>query len=176
MLSRIKQTYLVCAALRKNKITDISIRTPNRSPFFYGKCYFYTMLKKVLLSCMAVVGISLAETPTDLDSLFRGKEYKIQLNDSLRYKSQEAKASEEVEKKAKGKSWYVLQFEALADFDAAQRRRDQLVASTGYSIQVVFDTPFYKLRAGGWSTKSAAEDKARELSAYNISAFVVKVR
>ena len=88
----------------------------------------------------------------------------------------EAKVAEETEKKAKGKSWYVLQFEALADFDAAQRRRDQLVASTGYSIQVVFDTPFYKLRAGGWSTKAEAEDKARELSAYNISAFVVKVR
>jgi hypothetical protein len=41
---------------------------------------------------------------------------------------------------------------------------------------VVFDAPFYKLRAGGWNNKKAADDKARELSAYNISAFVVKVR
>ena len=51
-----------------------------------------------------------------------------------------------------------------------------LSASTGYAIQVVFDAPFYKLRAGGWNNKKAADDKARELSAYNISAFVVKVR
>ena len=130
------------------------------------------MIKYVAFFCLIVAGVSFSESPTDLDSLFRGKEYKLQLNDSLRYKTQEAKVAEETEKKAKGKSWYV----ALADFDAAQRRRDQLVASTGYSIQVVFDTPFYKLRAGGWSTKAEAEDKARELSAYNISAFVVKVR
>ena len=134
------------------------------------------MIKYVAFFCLIVVGVSFSGSPTDLDSLFRGKEYKLQLNDSLRYKTQEAKVAEETEKKAKGKSWYVLQFEALADFDAAQRRRDQLVASTGYSIQVVFDTPFYKLRAGGRSTKAEAEDKARELSAYNISAFVVKVR
>ena len=66
--------------------------------------------------------------------------------------------------------------EAVGDFDAAQRRRAELSASTGYAIQVVFDAPFYKLRGGGWTTKKAAEDKARELSAYNINAFVVKVK
>ena len=54
--------------------------------------------------------------------------------------------------------------------------RAQIAASTGYAIQVVFDTPFYKLRGGGWTSKKAAEDKARELSAYNINAFVVKVK
>lgn len=113
--------------------------------------------------------------PTDLDSLFKGNEYKVKLSDSLRTKK-EAAAPKADEAAAKGKSLYALQFEALADFDAAQRRRDQLSASTGYAIQVVFDTPFYKLRAGGWSSKAVAEDKARELAAYNISAFVVKVR
>jgi hypothetical protein len=41
---------------------------------------------------------------------------------------------------------------------------------------VVFDAPFYKLRGGGWSTKKAADDKARELSVYNINALVVKLR
>ena len=112
---------------------------------------------------------------TDLDSLFTNAEYKIQLSDSLRYKKEKAK-NPETEVKTQSKNLFVLQFDALADFDAAQRRRDQLVASTGYAIQVVFDTPFYKLRAGGFSTKREAEDKARELSAYNINAFVVKVR
>ncbi|MBO5950623.1 MAG: SPOR domain-containing protein [Fibrobacteraceae bacterium] len=134
------------------------------------------MIKKTAIFFLFCVFFSFAQTPTDLDTLFQGKEYKIQLNDSLRYKTQESQIAQETDKQAKGKSWFVLQFEALADFDAAQRRRDQLVASTGYSIQVVFDTPFYKLRAGGWPTKAQAEDKARELSAYNISAFVVKVR
>ena len=72
--------------------------------------------------------------------------------------------------------FYMLQFEAVGDFDAAQRRKAQLSASTGYSIQVVFDPPFYKLRGGGWTKRKVAEDKARELSAYNINAFVVKLR
>ena len=134
------------------------------------------MIKKIAFFFLLGVFFSFAQTPTDLDTLFHGKEYKIQLDDSLRYKTQESQIAQETDKQAKGKSWFDLQFEALADFDAAQRRRDQLVASTGYSIQVVFDTPFYKLRAGGWPTKAQAEDKARELSAYNISAFVVKVR
>lgn len=72
--------------------------------------------------------------------------------------------------------YYMLQFEAVADFDAAQRRKAQLSASTGYAIQIVFDTPFYKLRGGGWSSKAKAEDKARELSVSNINALVIKVR
>jgi hypothetical protein len=79
-------------------------------------------------------------------------------------------------KASKSDGYYMLQFESVADFDAAQRRRAQISASTGYAIQVVFDAPFYKLRGGGWTTKKAAEDKARELSAYNINAFVVKVK
>ena len=79
-------------------------------------------------------------------------------------------------KASKSDGYYMLQFESVADFDAAQRRRAQISASTGYAIQVVFDAPFYKLRGGGWTTKKAAEDKARELSAYNITAFVVKVK
>jgi len=115
--------------------------------------------------------------PTDLDSLFRGREYKPQLNSSLR---DTTKMNDVAAKSAKGgkssDGYYMLQFEAVGDFDAAQRRRAQIAASTGFAIQVVFDTPFYKLRGGGWTSKKAAEDKARELSAYNINAFVVKVR
>ena len=124
-------------------------------------------------------GMALAGDPTDMDSLFRGNEYSPELSASLRNASAAqgpavpAKASAD---KKSSNDLYVLQFEAVGDFDAAQRRRAELSASTGYAIQVVFDAPFYKLRAGGWSSKKAADDKARELSAYNISAFVVKVR
>ncbi len=123
--------------------------------------------------------LSFAGDPTDMDSLFRGNEYSLQLNSSLRDTSAAAgpavPGKANADKKA-SKDLYVLQFEAVGDFDAAQRRRAELSASTGYAIQVVFDAPFYKLRAGGWNNKKAADDKARELSAYNISAFVVKVR
>lgn len=122
--------------------------------------------------------MAFAGEPTDMDSLFRGNEYKPVLNASLRDTTSKssvvAKAPAKNEKASDG--YYVLQFEAVADFDAAQRRKAQLSASTGYTINVVFDTPFYKLRAGGWNNKKAAEDKARELSAYNISALVVKLR
>ena len=119
-----------------------------------------------------------AAEPTDLDSLFRGKEYKPALNASLRDSAtrEAAVPGKSNAKAAKSDGYYMLQFESVADFDAAQRRRAQLSASTGYAIQVVFDAPFYKLRGGGWGSKKAAEDKARELSAYNINAFVVKVK
>ncbi len=139
---------------------------------------YLLIMRKIFVLFFSLIGMTFAsEIPTDLDSLFQGNEYKIQLHDSLRHAQKQSEAPQKADaKQEKSKSWFVLQFEALADFDAAQRRRDQLVASTGYAIQIVFDTPFYKLRAGGFPTKAAAEDKARELSAYNISAFVVKVR
>lgn len=122
--------------------------------------------------------VAFAAEPTDLDSLFRGKEYKPVLSASLRDTSarESAVAGKASAKSTKSDGYYMLQFEAVADFDAAQRRRAQIAASTGYAIQVVFDTPFYKLRGGGWNSKKKAEDKARELSAYNINAFVVKVK
>ena len=126
-----------------------------------------------LLSAMAW-----ASGPTDLDSLFRGKEYKPALSSDLRDSTMNESAvpGKSNAKASKSDGYYMLQFESVADFDAAQRRRAQISASTGYAIQVVFDAPFYKLRGGGWTTKKAAEDKARELSAYNINAFVVKVK
>ena len=126
-----------------------------------------------------MVGLVWAGEPTDLDSLFRGNEYKPALNASLRDTtnvSQGAVAGKAAAKSSKADGYYMLQFEAVADFDAAQRRRAQISASTGYAIQVVFDALFYKLRGGGWTTKKAADDKARELSAYNINAFVVKIK
>lgn len=122
--------------------------------------------------------MAFAGEPTDMDSLFRGKEYKPVLNSSLRdtTKVNDASVSKSASKGKASDGYYMLQFEAVADFDAAQRRRAQIAASTGYAIQVVFDAPFYKLRGGGWNSKKAADDKARELSAYNINAFVVKIR
>lgn len=136
-------------------------------------------IAKSLLLCSLAAAISWAGDPTDIDSLFRGKEYKPELNASLRDTTNVSSAmpvKAKDAKESKGNGLYVLQFEAVGDFDAAQRRRAQIAATTGYNIQVVFDAPFYKLRGGGWTSKKAADDKARELSVYNINALVVKLR
>lgn len=131
---------------------------------------------KFIAAIFVSISVVWAAGPTDMDSLFQGKEYKPELNASLRDTTTNQSIAGKTKKDSKSDGLYMLQFEAVADFDAAQRRRAQLAASTGYTISVVFDTPFYKLRGGGWSSKKAAEDKARELSAYNINAFVVKIR
>jgi hypothetical protein len=117
-------------------------------------------------------------SPTDIDSLFRGREFQLPPLDS----SYRANYSETPVSQAKNSSReqleeaYTLQFDAVANFDAAQARRARLQSQTGYDIQMLFDAPFYKLRAGYFRKKSEAEDKARELSLYNISAFVIKIR
>lgn len=140
--------------------------------------FFYICTMRKVLSVLCLCALAFAAEPTDLDSLFRGKEYKPVLNASLRDSSanESAVPGKASAKESKSDGYYMLQFESVADFDAAQRRRAQLSASTGYAVQVVFDAPFYKLRGGGWANKKTAEDKARELSAYNIAAFVVKVK
>ena len=132
-------------------------------------------MRKILFA-LCLCAVAYAAEPTDLDTLFRGMEYNPVLSASLRDSSKNEAVPKAAAKASKSDGYYMLQFESVADFDAAQRRRAQLSASTGYSIQVVFDAPFYKLRGGGWGSKKAAEDKARELSAYNITAFVVKVK
>jgi len=132
-----------------------------------------------IFAVLSLCAVAFATEPTDIDSLFHGKEYRPVLNAALRDSSKKEAAlpsSKSTGKASKSDGYYMLQFESVADFDAAQRRRAQIAASTGYTIQVVFDAPFYKLRGGGWSSKKAAEDKAREFSAYNINAFVVKVK
>ncbi|MDR1759431.1 MAG: SPOR domain-containing protein [Fibrobacter sp.] len=132
---------------------------------------------RVFFFCLALAASLSASSPTDIDSLFRGKEYKPVLNDSLRSKANlSASVKSSGKQNAAEDGIYTLQFEALADFDAAQARRAQLTSSTGYAIQMVFDTPFYKLRGGSFSSKQKAEDKVRELSVYNINAFVVKLK
>ena len=131
-------------------------------------------MRKIIIAA-SLCALAWAGSPTDLDSLFRGNEYKPSLSASLRDTTSNSAVPAKVSgKNDKSDGFYMLQFEAVGDFDAAQRRKAQLSASTGYTIQVVFDTPFYKLR--GWNKRKVAEDKARELSAYNIPAFVVKIR
>ncbi len=115
------------------------------------------------------------ETPTDIDSLFRGKEFQLPpLDSSYRVNYSEVPRAKNLGKEQEDA--YTLQFDAIANFDAAQARRAKLLSQTGYNIQMIFDAPFYKLRGGYFKKKSEAEDKARELSLYNISAFAVKLK
>jgi hypothetical protein len=124
---------------------------------------------------LPTLALASGEMPTDIDSLFRGKEFQLPpLDSSYRGNYSEVSHSKDSEKDQGGA--YILQFDAVADFDAAQARRARLQAQTGYSIQIVFDAPFYKLRGGYFKKKSEAEDKARELSLYKISAFPVKAK
>jgi len=115
------------------------------------------------------------EPPTDIDSLFRGREYQFPPLDSS-YRTSYSDVSVEKNSGKEQDGAYVLQFDAIANFDVAQARRAKLQVQTGYDIQMVFDAPFYKLRGGYFKKKTEAEDKARELSLYNISAFAVKVK
>ncbi len=135
-------------------------------------------IAKLAATVVFFMSISLAfaenEAPTDIDSLFRGKEFQLPPLDSS-YRSNYSEPSLSKDDKDK-EGLYSLQFDSVADFDAAQARRARLQSQTGYGIQLVFDAPFYKLRGGYFKKKSDAEDKARELSQYNISAFVVKVK
>jgi len=115
------------------------------------------------------------EAPTDIDSLFRGREFQLpHLDSSYRVNYSETPHTKNSGKEQDGA--YTLQFDAVANFDAAQTRRAKLQSQTGYDIQMIFDAPFYKLRGGYFKKKSEAEDKARELSLYNISAFAVKLK
>lgn len=120
------------------------------------------------------------KAPTDLDTLLRGKE--IEFSDLKLSQNKKSPLGGLLGKpttnqdKSTSKEHYVLQFEAVADFDAAQKRKFTLQQRTGYGVWFVFDAPFYKLRGGGWSKKEDAEDQAVILRDAGISAFVIKVR
>jgi len=127
---------------------------------------------------MAVAAVfAYSENPTDIDSLFAGREFQLPyLDSSYRVDYNIGSLAKSSSKEQDDVYVYTLQFDAVADFDVAQARRAKLRNQTGYDIQMIFDAPFYKLRAGGFKSKLDADEKARELSIYNISAFPVKVR
>lgn len=131
----------------------------------------------IMVFLLLSASLSCAQT-TVVDSVLQGKEYKLPpLDSSYRNKSSALKATKaDTQTQQNGKvAEYSLQFDAIADFDAAQSRRVDLQRRTGYAIQLVFDSPFYKLRAGSWAKKEDAEDQARQLAEVNVQAFVVRI-
>lgn len=131
-------------------------------------------MKNFILYCACAFGLAFSASPTDLDSLFKGHEYQLVLNDSLRSDSNGNRWAASSVKN--GKEYYTLQFDAIADFDEAQRRRGELSAATGLTIRLQFDAPFYRLQGGNWPSKAAAEDKSHELAGSGVSSLVVKVK
>jgi len=115
------------------------------------------------------------ENPTDIDSLFAGREFQLPSLDSS-YRVDYNIVSMAKSSSKEQDETYTLQFDVVADFDLAQASRARLKAQTGYDIQMIFDAPFYKLRGGSFKSKLDADDKVREFSISNISAFAVKVR
>jgi cell division protein FtsN len=122
---------------------------------------------------LAVSAFAEGLPPTDLDSLFRGSEFKLPTLDPS-YRASYTETLNSDQSQGKEGEAYTLQFGAVANFDDAQNLRAKLQAKTGFGISMTFDAPFYKLRGGYFKKKSEAEDKARELSLLNVSAFPVK--
>jgi hypothetical protein len=115
--------------------------------------------------------------PTDIDTLLRGREFKMpRLDSTLRSGNDLSRLVQTPAGKSESDGVYTLQLAALANFDAAQRQREELRGRIGHDIQMVFDAPFYKLRAGTWNRKADAEDRARELSMANIPALVIRLK
>jgi|GEM_PF-474027 len=126
------------------------------------------------LALVFSVAFAAQAQPTAVDSVMQGKEYKLPPLDST-YRSKASGFKTAPAHSAQANDLvYMIQFDALADFDAAQARRADLQRRTGMSIQLIFDEPFYKLRAGSYSKKEDAEDQVRQLSEANIQAFLVK--
>lgn len=111
---------------------------------------------------------------TGVDSLVAGKAWKVvKIDSTLVPRPEEAPAADG----KRSAELYALQFEAVGDFDAAQKRRWALSGRTGYGLYLVFDSPFYKIRGGSFPTKEAAEQAVRDLQdASGVTALVVRVR
>lgn len=118
----------------------------------------------------------LLPNPTALDSMLKDKENTIGKVDPAK-RNADGEFEHLVGKGVSSKEGiYALQFEAVADFDAAQKRRWQLSSRTGYNIYLVFNAPFYKLRSGSFTSKAKAEEAVASLAAANVTAFIVKVK
>jgi len=143
---------------------------------FTGVFEIRNLIMEKIAKVIAVAAVfAYSEDPTDIDSLFTGREFQLPYLDSS-YRVDYNISSMTKSSSKEQDDVYTLQFDAVADFDVAQANRAKLRSQTGYDIQMIFDAPFYKLRGGGFKSKLDADEKAREFSIYNISAFPVKVK
>lgn len=114
---------------------------------------------------------------TAVDKALDGNEFFVTDIQSAKKKgSVEIVSASQKVKSTKNKHLYTLQFATVGNFDAAQKRKYELMEKYGLSLVLKFDPPFYKLQGGHYSDKQAAEDRAADLRDNGISAFIVKLR
>jgi hypothetical protein len=91
--------------------------------------------------------------PTVVDSVLRGKEAQMpNINPELRNSAGEFDHLKQESTESANSIW-VLQFESVPDFDAAQKRRGQLSYRTGMGVYLVFDAPFTNCEQGAIPAK-----------------------
>lgn len=123
----------------------------------------------------------------DLDSLFAGKEYSIELSASLRDASDDevsmamkaAPAKNTAVAKTdtvKVERIYALQFAAIAEFDDAQAKSAEIRRKTGLPMKVYFDAPFYKVRGGKFPERADAEAAAKKFASRGLNSIIVKIK
>ncbi len=114
--------------------------------------------------------------PTPQKSLYLGADgiLKAELISEKFQKAEREQAGVTQSETSENKS-YTLQFEVVADVDVAQKRRWAVTQKTGLGAYLLFDSPFYKIRAGKWSSKEEAEDAALQYNAMGISAILIEL-
>jgi hypothetical protein len=66
-----------------------------------------------------------------------------------------------------------IQLLTVADFEAAQDKKDSFSRILGKSVEVLFDAPFYKLRFGAFTTKRQAQEALMDVTELGLQGFVV---
>jgi hypothetical protein len=123
-----------------------------------------------------------AVAPTYLDTLNRGRELSL-ANDYSELKSTAAQdedektgASEKTELAPDGSDGFRIQCMAGNDIEKVKAFKRQFESKLIYPAAIVFDDPYYKLQAGSFTTRNAAEAALREIKAAGYSeAWIVKV-
>ncbi len=132
----------------------------------------FLKLRSWLLVMCLTTG-SWASGSTVLDTLLKGKEYRLPtLDSSLRSRQVVSVAS--TPEKTQGA--FTVQLAAMSDMDAAQKMRTDLQARLAMNVQLVFESPFYKLRTGNFKQKSEADDLVRKLSEQGVQALVIRLQ
>ncbi len=89
-----------------------------------------------------------------------------------------AQANKQNSKKKSSKasrSAYQIQLGTFADFELAQKRKQEYSKHLEGEVKIVFNSPFYKLRFGNYKKRKKAEKKVTQIQALGMPCFIVKL-
>lgn len=132
------------------------------------------VVKWLVLVVICLSSISWSSGPTVLDTLLKGKEYRLPVLDSSTLRSKSVVSVSSAPEKVVGV--FTVQLAAMSDMDAAQKMRTDLQARLAISVQLVFESPFYKLRTGSFKQKEEADDLVRKFSEQGVQALVIRLQ